>query len=218
MKGGATTCNPLYPTTGSLDQGAQFAKMTTSFHGGAKKVKNAKKQSKSNKNGRKNRKMVRGTRRMRGGALFTPYADYPTSFTATLPTELHDSARVASLDAKFTELPDVMKAHGVQLQAGGGRRRSHSRRGTRKHRGGQADIGAPTTLLSTPAEEAAARLNPQWYNENTVVPEFRGWVPVPGQAPSAPLPPKPAAGGAKKNKSKSRSKKNVKKNRRTLRR
>lgn len=198
MKGGSTTCNPLYPTTGSLDQGVQFAKLTASFHGGAKKSK----QSKSNKNAGKNRKMVRrGTRRMRGGALFTPYADYPTSFTATLPTELHDPAKVAPLDAKFAELPDVMKSHGVQLQAGGGRktRRASTRRAsTRKHRGGQAAVNAPTTILSTPEEEAAARLNPQWYTENTVIPGFRGWTPVPGQAPSAPQPPKPAAGGAKK--------------------
>jgi hypothetical protein len=141
---------------------------------------------------------------MRGGALFTPYADYPTSMGQLLPNELVADARLADLNAKFAELPAVEQAAGVSAtlvpttgiyvpppsstgvpmvstpsglmpMAGGGRR--HRRR---TMRGGQAAINAPSMILTTPAEEAAARLNPQWYTENTVIPEFRGPLPVPG--------------------------------------
>ena len=47
------------------------------------------------------------------------------------------------------------------------------RKASRKQRGGMAPVGAPSMIL-TPAEEPAAFLNPQWYNENQVVPSFKG--------------------------------------------
>ena len=123
---------------------------------------------------------------MRGGAFFTPYSEYSSAFDQVLPTELHGAARVSGLDAKFVELPAVERAAGVPGMAGGGRKR-------RTMRGGVADIAAPSMILQTPAEEAEARLNPQWYTENTVVPDFRGPIPVPGGTVPAPNPPATAS-------------------------
>jgi hypothetical protein len=130
--------------------------------------------------------MVRRSTRRRqgGGGLFTPYADYPTSMDQMLPTELHESARIAGLDAKFAELPAVERAAGVPMaggsRSGRSRRNRNAKNKSRRVRGGSAPINAPSMILSTPDEEAAARLNPQWYTENTVIPGFRGPLPVPG--------------------------------------
>lgn len=203
------SCNPSYPTTGSLDQGANFARLTASYHGGMRSSRRRARNMRS-----RSRMTTSRRRRMRGGGLFTPYADYPTSMGQMLPSELVATARLADLNAKFAELPAVEQAAGVPASpvpttgiyvppmpstgvpmvstpsglmpmAGGGRRsssrRSSSRRNRRRTmRGGQAAVNAPSMILSTPAEEAAARLNPQWYTENTVIPGFRGPLPVPG--------------------------------------
>ena len=217
---GQTTCNPHFPSTSSVDQGVQFAKLTASFHGGSRKTV------------RKNKRMPRSKRtKMSGGAFFTPYSEYSSAFDQVLPTELHGAARISGLDAKFVELPAVERAAGVPGMAGGGRKR-------RTMRGGVADIAAPSMILQTPAEEAQARLNPQWYTENTVVPDFRGPIPIPGGTVPAPNPPATASptaaplapkggarksrkngksskkGGARKSRSRSSSRKN---NRKTLR-
>lgn len=224
-----SSCSPTYPTTGSTDQGVQFAKMTAAYHGGSRKSL------------RRNKKM-RTTRRMRGGAYFTPYSDYPTAFNQMLPSNMTGpmsplesgvpgGSATGSLDAKFAELPAIIRA----AQGGGSRRRSSRRRGgsrrrsTRRHRGGcgapvnasytllsstnaaragvvptggrrrfrggSAPVNAPAVILSSPEELAAARLNPQWYTENTVIPNFRGNVPYPGGTVSAPMPPLPPSGG-----------------------
>lgn len=171
----------------SLSQGLQFQQMTAKFHGGRKKNKKSK--------------MVTRRNRMRGGGMFTPYSDYPSAMSQTLPTDIRELARVASLDAKFAELPAIERAAGVP-QSGG-----------RRHRGGQSPVNAPTMLLSSPAEEAAARLNPQWYTENTVVPAFRGPLPVPGSqpvpAPAPPATPAPPAKGGKRNKRKTKRARNL---------
>jgi len=207
---GSTTCNPHFPSTSSVDQGVQFAKLTAGFHGGARKTV------------RKNKRMPRSKRtKMRGGAFFTPYSEYSSAFDQVLPTELHGAARISGLDAKFVELPAVERAAGVPGMAGGGRKR-------RTMRGGVADIAAPSMILQTPAEEAQARLNPQWYTENTVVPDFRGPIPVPGGTVPAPNPPAAASptaaplapkGGARKSRKGGmrKSKKSRKNNRKTLR-
>jgi hypothetical protein len=50
----------------------------------------------------------------------------------------------------------------------------------RNMRGGNAPIEEPTMLIQTEADELSARLNPQWYTENTVIPNFRGPLPIPG--------------------------------------
>lgn len=185
--------NQPYPTTSSLNQGGQFAKMTSTFHGGAK-----------------SKKSRRGRRAMRGGSSFTPYAEYPTSMDYGLPADLRDLARIAPLDAKFVELPAIERAAGVPM-AGGSRRKT--RRGSRG--GAYANIDSPSMLLSSPAEEAAARLNPQWYTENTVIPDFRGPLPVPGATVPAPSPPPaapapPAKGGARKSRKYSKNRKSSK--------
>lgn len=201
---------------GSLSQGAQFAEMTKNLHGG------------SRKNMRKNKKMVRRSSRrnnMKGGSFFTPYADYKTEFNMSLPKDMADIAKTAPLDAKFEELPAVERAAGVMM--GGSRRRSSRRSskskskkssrmkaGSRKSKskkssrkskksrknmkGGSAPVDQPSMLIQTQAEELDARLNPQWYTENTVIPNFRGPLSIPGgniAAPLAPAPPGPKLGG-----------------------
>ena len=197
-----STCNPSYPTSGSLDQGANFARLTASYHGGRRSHRNMRSRSRMARNRRSTARRStarRSTaRRMRGGGLFTPYAEYPTSMDQMLPNELVADARLADLNAKFAELPSVEAAAGVSPSpvpsvgtyvsppsasgpmAGGGRRRSSISRRRRHMRGGQAAINAPSMLISSQAEEEAARLNPQWYTENTVIPGFRGPLPVPG--------------------------------------
>ena len=74
-------------------------------------------------------------------------------------------------------------------KTGGKRSRKTSRRASM--RGGSAPIDQSSMLLTTAAEELDARLNPQWYTENTVIPNFRGPIPVPGGTVAAPLAPSP---------------------------
>jgi hypothetical protein len=100
----------------------------------------------------------RSRRRMRGGA-----ADFPSSFDALLPSGMHGEANLGSLDKAFAQLPQFAGKYGM----------SGGRYGTRKMRGGVADVSAPAMILSA-GEERAAFLNPQWYTENQVVPSFKG--------------------------------------------
>lgn len=191
----ATNSSTCLQATSSLSQGMQFAKLTSAFHGGSRKLR---------RNNRKH-KMVR-TRRQRqkgGGSFFSPYSEYSTAFDVGLPKDLLEASRIAPLDAKFAELPAIERAAGVPM-SGGGRRRN--RRKTRKHRGGVSALDAPSMLLSGPEEEAAARLNPQWYTENTVIPNFRAPIPIPGGTVPAPPPPPapttpPKTGGRRARKS-----------------
>jgi hypothetical protein len=180
--------------------------MTKTFHGG------------SRKNMRKNKKMNRKNFRMRGGAMFTPYADYQNDFSNVLPKDLTDLAKVGPLDAAFAELPAITSS----AMSGGGKRKTkrnppskknnrkggaskknsrkapskkNNRKGgaskknsrnarvnrlKRNMRGGNAPVEEPTMLIQTEADELNARLNPQWYTENTVIPNFRGPLPIPG--------------------------------------
>jgi len=163
--------------TSSLNQGLNFQKITAKYHGGKRKTKSKNKMAK--KSG--------STRRMRGGAssFFTPYSDYPTSMNTMLPNEIRELARIAPLDAKIAELPAIQRA---ATMTGGSRHSRHSRhsRRIRRRHGGSSPINAPSMLLGSAEEEAAARLNPQWYTENTVVPNFRGPIPYPGGTVPAP--------------------------------
>ena len=220
----SNSCVKSYPTNGSLAQGEQFAEMTKALHGGSRKNARKNKKMPSRRNNRKSR--------MSGGSYFTPYADYQTEFNQMLPTDLRALATVAPLDAKFVELPAIERAAGVM--AGGGRRNRSSRKSRRNRsnrkssrknrssrksrrnnrrnlRGGSAPVNAPSMLIQNATEEMDARLNPQWYTENTVIPNFRGPIPIPGgtvPAPIAPAPPVPKVGGRRRS-----SRRNNRKNR-----
>lgn len=185
----------------SLTQGQTFDRITAPLHGGRRS--------------RRNRKGRRGTRRMRGG--YDSQAAYPSQFSEMLPQDMHNSARTTILDQSFAELPQFVGKYGNQM---GGARRS------RRHRGGMAPLSMPSMLL-TPQEEPAAMLNPQWYNENMVVPSFQGPANSyaqqayenqiayenhnPGAMPVPPTPP-PATGGGRR-----RNNRNNRKNRKNTR-
>lgn len=203
----------------SLTQGKEFDRITAPLHGG-----------------RRSRRARRGSRRMRGGGA--DVAAYPSQFSEMLPQDMHNSARIGALDTSFAQLPQFIGKYGNQT--GGKRsstRRSRQARRSRRHRGGMAPITMPSMLL-TAAEEPAAMLNPQWYNENLVVPSFQGPVNSyaqqayenqiayenhnPGAMPVPPTPP-PATGGGyyrkrRNNKNNKKSRKNNKKSRKSTRR
>ena len=152
-------------------------------------------------------------RKMRGG--YDAQAAYPSQFSEMLPQDMHNSARTTILDQSFAELPQFVGKYGNQM---GGARRS------RRHRGGMAPLSMPSMLL-TPQEEPAAMLNPQWYNENMVVPSFQGPANSyaqqayenqiayenhnPGAMPVPPTPPPATGGGYRKNR---KNRKNSKRN------
>ena len=199
------SCMNTLGASSSLTQGQEFDRITAPLHGG---------------------KRSRRARKMRGGA-FMGQAEYPNQFSEMLPTELHNSARTTILDQSFAELPQFIGKYGNQT--GGARRRGRSQR--RRHRGGMAPLSMPSMLL-TPEEEPAAMLNPQWYNENLVVPSFQGPANSyaqqayenqiayqnhnPGAMPVPPTPP-PATGGARRNHRKTgRKARKARKSRRTL--
>ena len=132
-------CQAQLGAASSLTQGQAFANMTKDFHGGTRRF------------------------RMRGGA-----ADFPSSFDALLPADMHGAADIGRLDKAFAELPQFAGKYGMS----GGRRSRRNRRA----RGGAlapADVTAPAMILGA-GEERAAMLNPQWYTENQVVPSFKG--------------------------------------------
>jgi hypothetical protein len=222
--------NIAKPVTSSLNQGAQFADMTKTMHGGSRKNlrKNKKMgsaQSKRSKGGSRRSRSSRKTRRQSGGSFFTPYADYSTEFDQQLPADMRALSGVGPLDAKFVELPAIERAAGVMM--GGGysesrvkeqarrsaaykqkkklnaekQKRKEQQRRSKKQRqkGGSAPVDEPSMLLRTPTEEMDARLNPQWYTENTVVPNFQGPIPVPGGTVPAPSNvPIPKVGGRRR--------------------
>lgn len=169
-------CGSVLSAATSLTQGQTFAEMTKNFHGGKRSRKNNSRRNRNMKGGRKSRRSHRrNTRRSRrsyrrnnmmGGA-----ASYPNEFSETLPQNMHEAARITSLDKAFAQLPEFAGKYGTG-QAGGSRRTRRSRRGGLMY-GGMADVGAPSMILSA-AEEPKAFLNPQWYNENQVIPSFKG--------------------------------------------
>jgi hypothetical protein len=134
-----------------------FANMTKDFHGG-RKMKNSRKHRKNMR--KATRKASHKNRRnMFGGA-----ADYPNDFSQTLPQGMHQAADIGKLDTAFAQLPEFVGKYGM----GGGARRRNNRK-----IGGVAPVNAPAMIL-TPQEEPAAFLNPQWYDENLVVPSYKG--------------------------------------------
>ena len=143
-------CGSVLTASSSNSQGQKFQALTKNYHGGRRRT----------------------LRRMRGGAV-----DYPSQFSEVLPVDLHNGARITSLDSAFSQLPAFVGKYGMQGGRGGRSGRSrHTRRRRRNRntmRGGMAPIQAPTWFL-TPKEEGQAFLNPQFYTENQVVPSFKG--------------------------------------------
>ena len=196
----------------SLTQGQEFDRITKPLHGG-----------------KRSRRVKRGRKTMRGG--YDAHAAYPSQFSEMLPQDMHNSARIGILDQSFAELPQFAGKYGNQM---GGRRRKNGRKSHRSHRGGMAPLSMPSMLL-TPAEEPAAMLNPQWYNENMVVPSFQGPANSyaqqayenqiayqnhnPGAMPVPPTPPPATGGGRRRNNRKNRktNRKNRKTNRKSRR-
>ena len=108
------------------------------------------------------RRHRRSMRKQRGGA-----AEYPQSFSETLPISLRGPADVASLDTAFAQLPQYNGKYGG---VGGSRRR--------KQRGGAlsgAGIAESGSLLLPPAleVEAGMGMNSQFATENTVNSNFK---------------------------------------------
>lgn len=148
-------CNAAFSANSSLRQGVQFADLTKAYHGG---------RSSRRYRSRRHRRSHSRRHRMRGGA----HAAFPGEFSQVLPQDMHAAADISSLDKAFAQLPQFVGKYGM---TGGSRRH----RATRRQRGGVAPVDAPGMILS-PGEEGQAFLNPQWYNENLVNPNFRGPV------------------------------------------
>jgi hypothetical protein len=144
-------CGAAFSANSSLRQGQQFADLTKAYHGG-----------KNSQSRRNNRRSSRRNRRMHGGS----HATFPGEFSQVLPQDMHAAADISSLDKAFSQLPQFAGKYGM---TGGRRSRRH------RQRGGVAPVDAPGMILS-PGEEGQAFLNPQWYNENLVNPNFRGPV------------------------------------------
>ncbi len=136
-------CSAQLGAASSLSQGQKFVEMGRGLHGGRR----------TTRKDRKNRRI------MYGGM-----ADFPSSFDALLPQDMHGQADIGRLDQAFSDLPQFVGKYGMQG-------------GKRKMRGGvvlaPAEVGSSAMIIS-PQEEGAAFLNPQWYNENQVVPSFKG--------------------------------------------
>jgi hypothetical protein len=152
-------CEAAFSANSSLRQGQQFADLTKAYHGGRR--------HRSRRHRRSSRRAHSRRHRMRGGS----YAAFPGEFSQVLPQDMHAAADISSLDKAFAQLPQFAGKYGMT----GGSRRHSRRRSTRRQRGGVAPVDAPGVILS-PGEEGQAFLNPQWYNENLVNPNFRGPV------------------------------------------
>lgn len=137
------------------------------------------------------KKNNRKSLKQRGGA-----AAYPDSFEARLPADLVNQSGTAGLDKALEDLPQFTGTYGLQT---GGRRKSRSnrknsrknrkasrksrksrknRKASRTQRGGAfgdaaMSVDDSSKLLLTPEMERYAFVNPQFYNENVVNPNFQ---------------------------------------------
>jgi hypothetical protein len=167
------------PSALSLSQGSTFTNLFPAQRGGRmvsrghRKVHIARR-----KNNRKSLKQ-------RGGA-----AAYPDSFEGRLPADLVDLSRTGGLDKALADLPQFTGTYGLQT---GGRRKSRNnrkasrknrkasrknRKASRKQRGGAfgdaaMSVDESSKLLLSPEMERYAFVNPQFYNENVVNPNFQ---------------------------------------------
>jgi hypothetical protein len=177
------------PAALSLSQGGTFTNLFPAQRGG-RMVSRIRKVHITHRKNRKNRKSLK----QRGGA-----AAYPDAFGARLPADLVDLSRTAGLDKALADLPQFTGTYGLQT---GGRRnrknrknsrksrkasrksrkasrknRKNSRKASRKQRGGAygdeaMSVADSSKLLLSPEMERFAFVNPQFYNENVVNPNF----------------------------------------------
>ena len=170
------------PAALSLSQGGTFTNLFPAQRGG-RMVSRIRKVHITHRKNRKNRKSLK----QRGGA-----AAYPDAFGARLPADLVDLSRTAGLDKALADLPQFTGTYG--LQTGGRRNRKNrknsrksrkasrksrkaSRKASRKQRGGAygdeaMSVADSSKLLLSPEMERFAFVNPQFYNENVVNPNF----------------------------------------------
>lgn len=167
----------------SLQQGQQFAGFHSNQHGGsgcgAGPYPNAVSATSLLKGGKRNNRRSRRNRRQGGGSLLA--GPYPGSVQdqTLLPQNLHESARIAPLDAAINEI------QGLKDQEGGKRKnrknsrknrkntrknRKNTRRVYRKNRRGGAynladasPFNAPGLLLNSDMEsKALSGMNSEW--------------------------------------------------------
>ena len=207
---------------GSLSQGAQFAEMTKNLHGGSRKNmrKNKKMVRRSSR-----RKNMRGGSFFTPYAdyktefnMSLPKDMADIAKTAPLDAKFEELPAVeraagvmmgGSRRRSSRRSSKSKSKKSSRMKAGSRKSKKSSRRNSRKKsrkskksrknmKGGSAPVDQPSMLIQTQAEELDARLNPQWYTENTVIPNFRGPLSIPGgniAAPLAPAPPGPKLGG-----------------------
>jgi hypothetical protein len=169
-------CSAALGGNSSLTQGQQFANMTKTFHGG-------------------HRRQSGGAAEFPGGFSQTlPQDMHQAANIAPLDAAFNDlpnfigkygmsggSRKNRKANRKGRKASRKERRKGRKNSRKGRKASRKGRKASRKERcrsrrsmrGGMSPIGAPSMLL-TPAEESAAMLNPQWYNENQVVPSFKG--------------------------------------------
>ena len=161
-------CMNALSASSSLSQGEQFVKLAR-VHGGKRRTtqrRGTQRRATQRRGTQRRGTQRRGTQRrgtmsrMRGGS-----ASYPDSFSELLPQDLHGMANISSQDNAFAQLPSFVGKYGGMT---GGRRTRKM-----KMKGGVASV-TDSSMILAPSEEPAAFLNPQWYNENQVVPSFKG--------------------------------------------
>ena len=172
------------PSALSLSQGDTFTRLFPAQRAGRRMVTRGRMPHIKHRKNRKNSRKSLKNRKQRGGA-----ATYPDSFDSRLPADLVGESRTGPLDKALADLPQFTGTYGLQT---GGRRNSRknrkasrknrknsrkNRKASRKQRGGAygdeaMSVGDSSKLLLSPEMERFAFVNPQFYNENIVNPNF----------------------------------------------
>jgi len=190
------------PSQISLSQGRTFDNLFPAQRGGKMHHRGTSHIVKHKKNRRGSRKVNsrnnrRRTQRQRGGA-----APFPDAFDNRLPADLVAESRTAPLDKALADLPQFTGTYGLQQggrrasrknrKASRKNSRKNSRKASRKNRKasrknrkasrkqrggafGESAMSVPESskLLLSPEMEKFAHVNPQFYNENVVNPNFQ---------------------------------------------
>jgi len=190
------------PSQISLSQGRTFDNLFPAQRGGKMHHRGTSHIVKHKKNRRGSRKSIgrnnrRRTQRQRGGA-----APFPDAFDNRLPADLVAESRTAPLDKALADLPQFTGTYGLQQGGRRASRKNRkasrknsrknsrkasrknrkasrkNRKASRKQRGGAFGESAMSVLessklLLSPEMEQFAHVNPQFYNENIVNPNFQ---------------------------------------------